>query len=137
MNRREVLLAGAALAACAPAHVPPGPPFPMRRGVNLANALEAPDEGDWGYRIAPEHIAAIADAGFDGIRLPVRWDTHAADVAPYAIEDAFLARVEEVSHQALDRGLKVQLDLHHYDAFTDAGPRALDRARYLALWRQI
>jgi len=42
----------------------------MRRGVNLGNALEAPHEGDWGYTIAPDHLIAIAGAGFDGVRLP-------------------------------------------------------------------
>lgn len=137
MNRREVLLAAAATAACAPVHWPAPPPFPMRRGVNLGNALEAPDEGDWGYRIEPDHIAAIADVGFDGVRLPVRWDVHALDAAPYTIDAAFFARVEQVVQQCLDKQLKVQMDLHHYDAFTDAGPRSPHRARYLEIWRQI
>lgn len=67
-----------ALAGCAEAH-PQGEsaPFLASRCVNLGNALEAPNEGDWGYRIEPAHIRAIAAAGFDGIRLPVRWDAHA------------------------------------------------------------
>ncbi|MBK6703434.1 MAG: hypothetical protein IPG56_06460 [Caulobacteraceae bacterium] len=50
MNRREIILGGAALAACSPEAQSQAPvaPFPMRRGVNLGNALEAPNEGDWG-----------------------------------------------------------------------------------------
>jgi len=109
----------------------------MRRGVNLGNALEAPDEGDWGYRIEADHLSAIADAGFDGVRLPVRWDVHALDASPYSIESPFMERVAQVVQHALDRQLKVQLDLHHYDAFSDAGPRSQHRVRYLALWKQI
>ena len=107
----------------------------MLRGVNLGNALEAPNEGDWGYRIEDEHLAAIADAGFDGVRLPVRWDAHAAASAPYAIAPAFLARVEHVVQTALARGLKVQLDCHHYDALI-ADPRG-QKTRFLAIWTQI
>jgi len=107
----------------------------MRRGINLGNALEAPREGDWGYRIEPAHLAAIAGAGFDGVRLPVRWDIHTAHTTPYAIEPAFMARVSEVVEAALALGLKVQLDLHHYEAL-NTGPGA-ERDRYMAIWRQI
>lgn len=107
----------------------------MRRGVNLGNALEAPNEGDWGYRIEESHLAAIAGAGFDGVRLPVRWDAHTAAEAPYAIHADFMVRVENVVSQALAHGLKVQLDCHHYDdLLTDPHGQ---RTRYLAIWRQI
>jgi len=136
MNRREIIAGAAALAACGPAESEAqAAPFPMRRGVNLGNALEAPNEGEWGYRIEAAHLAAIADAGFDGVRLPVRWDAHAAAAAPYAIAPTFFARVDEVVGQALERGLIVQLDLHHFDALIAERPG--ERERYLGIWRQI
>src|SRR5688572_15936443 len=134
MNRRETLLgAAAALAACAPAGgQAPAPPFPMRRGVNLGNALEAPNEGEWGYRIEDAHLAAIADAGFDGVRLPVRWDQH---IDGDRVAEAHMTRVAEVAGWALERGLKVQLDVHHYAALIENPAR--ETQRFLALWRQI
>lgn len=136
MNRRELLLGGAALAACAPeANGQPAGPFPMQRGINLGNALEAPAEGDWGYRIEPEHLIAIADAGFDGIRVPVRWDAHTLREPPYTIREALLLRVAGIVDSALALGLVVQLDCHHYDALI-ANPEA-ERERFLAIWRQI
>jgi endoglucanase len=107
----------------------------MRRGINLGNALEAPNEGEWGYRIETAHLDAIRGAGFDGVRLPVRWDAHAREAPPYALAPAFLARVDDVVHGAIERGLIVQLDSHHYDALINAPQR--HRARFLALWRQI
>ncbi|MGE0739815.1 MAG: glycoside hydrolase family 5 protein [Hyphomonadaceae bacterium] len=136
MNRRKLLLGAASLAACArPASGQAPTPFPMRRGVNLGNALEAPNEGDWGYRIEPAHLEAIASAGFDGIRLPVRWDAHASARAPYTIARDFFARVDQVIEHALALDLYVQLDAHHYAALIEH-PRA-ERARLLAIWRQI
>jgi endoglucanase len=107
----------------------------MRRGVNLGNALEAPNEGEWGYRIDLAHLNAIASAGFDGVRLPVRWDVHAESAPPYIIDPGFLDRVDQVSAAALERGLKVQIDCHHYDQLI-AMPDA-ELARYLSIWRQL
>lgn len=138
MNRRELIVGAAALAACGQAvSTPPAPPFPMRRGVNLGNALEAPNEGEWGYRIEAAHLTAIATAGFDGIRLPVRWDAHAGSTPPYAIAPDFYARVDEVIAQAIAAGLKVQLDMHHYGDLVDQGPGSRHRERFIGMWQTI
>lgn len=136
MNRREVIAGAAALAACSPearSQAAPAPAFPMRRGVNLGNALEAPNEGEWGYRIDGAHLRAIAEAGFDGVRLPVRWDNHLDGAG--RIDPVFLYRVQEVASWAIDLDLHVQLNVHHYERFI-AEP-ARERERFLALWRQI
>jgi endoglucanase len=137
MNRRETLLGAAALAACGPAGgQAQAPPFPMRRGVNLGNALEAPNEGEWGYRIEEAHLGAIKDAGFDGVRVPVRWDAHFIDDAG-TINPSFFARVDQIIDQALAADLRVQLDLHHYDALVQGGLRAPHQNRFLSIWSQI
>ena len=133
MNRRQTLIGAAALAACAPAASRAPAPFPMRRGVNLGNALEAPNEGDWGYRIEPAHVIAIRDAGFDGIRVPVRWSAHADRSG--VVRPDFLVRVAAIVDQALALGLSVQLDCHHYDDLI-ANPQA-ERTRFLNIWRAI
>ena len=108
----------------------------LARTVNLSNALEAPTEGEWGYRIEPEHLDAIKAAGFTAVRLPVKWTAHADEQAPYAIEPAFFARVDEVLDQALGRRLAVVLDLHHYDEIHE-DPSDAHFARLAGIWRQI
>lgn len=136
MNRREVLVGVAGVAACAEDAngQAQAPGFPIRRGVNIG-ALEAPREGEWGYRIQADHLSAMADAGFDGVRLPVRWDEYAEGRRDYRIDPDFFARVDEIISWCLTRGLKVQLDIHHFWRLMDEparyGPRVAD------LWRQI
>lgn len=134
MNRRQMLLGAAALSACSGAISAP-PAFPMRRGVNLGNALEAPNEGEWGYRIEENHFDAISGAGFDGVRLPVRWDAHTETNAPYIISPSFFDRVDQVIAWALERDLIVQLDCHHFEALIAAPER--ERERFVSIWRQI
>lgn len=135
MNRREIIAGAAALAACGRAEGQAPAPFPMRRGVNLGNALDAPNEGDWGYRIEPTHLDAIRDAGFDGVRLPVRFDAHAGSTPPYAFGGNFWRRVDEIVEYALRLGLKVQLDMHHYERLISEPER--QRTRFLGMWSVI
>jgi len=49
----------------------------MRRGINIGNALEAPREGEWGVYIRDEYFRIIKEAGFDTVRIPIKWSAHA------------------------------------------------------------
>jgi len=125
-----------------PAVVTPPPPvtaekfFDVKNCINIGNALEAPTEGDFdGYVIRPQDMQIIASAGFDTVRIPVRWDTHALIAPPYTIDRAYFDRVAEVIGQAQTQGLKVILDLHHFeDLLEDLDGNS---ERYLSLWEQI
>jgi endoglucanase len=107
----------------------------LGRGINLGNALEAPSEGAWGLTLEEGFFTAIKEAGFEHVRLPVRWSAHAAKGAPYTIAPKFLARVDWAVDAALSRGLRVVLNVHHYEELY-ADPVAHE-ARFLALWRQL
>ena len=110
-------------------------PFPVKRCMNLGNALEAPNEGEWGYTIREKDLRTIAKAGFDTIRLPVRWDTHTANRAPYQIDPVFMARVQTIVSQARTAGLGVIVDVHHFENLI-SHPRRQE-ARFIAMWSQI
>jgi endoglucanase len=107
----------------------------LGRGVNLGNALEAPSEGAWGVVLQESYFKLIRDAGFDAVRIPVRWSAHAAAAEPYTIEPAFFKRVDWAIRQALDHGLVAVVDMHHYEEL-DKRPQSQE-ARFLALWKQI
>ncbi|HEY64700.1 MAG TPA: glycoside hydrolase family 5 protein [Caldilineae bacterium] len=107
----------------------------LGRGVNLGNALEAPYEGAWGVVLQEDYFQLISDVGFNSVRIPIRWSAHAGQQPPYTIDERFFARVDWAINQALSRGLKVIINIHHYDELM-RDPEG-HRERFLALWRQV
>jgi aryl-phospho-beta-D-glucosidase BglC (GH1 family) len=105
------------------------------RGVNLANALEAPKEGDWGVVLKEEYFEKIKTAGFESVRIPIRWSSHAEESAPYRIDPKFFDRIDWAADQALKRRLVAILDMHHFDGIFEEPEK--HEARFLALWQQI
>ena len=107
----------------------------LRRGINLGNMLEAPNEGDWGLRVQEEYFDLIRERGFDFVRIPIRWNTHAGTEAPFTVQSSFFSRIDQVLGWALARDLAVILDFHHYEEMmTDPSGH---RERYLAIVRQV
>ncbi len=107
----------------------------LGRGINLGNALDAPNEGEWGVRLKAEYFKAIKDAGFDSVRLPVRWSNHAAAAAPYTIDPKFAARVDWAIDQALANQLNIVVNVHHYGEMDSDPDKHLPRLE--GLWWQI
>lgn len=110
----------------------------MGRGINLGNTLEPPLEGGWNNGPAQEsYFDAYVDAGFKNVRVPVRWDEHTGNSAPFKIDETWLNRVEEVIDWGLDRGLYITLNGHHEDWLKNAYNNATFRARYDSIWVQV
>jgi endoglucanase len=107
----------------------------LGRGVNFGNALEAPKEGDWGMKIEEPFFKIIHDAGFNTVRVPVKWSAHAAKDAPYTIDADFFKRIDSILDQAEANKLNVVLNVHHYDEMDKEPDKHLPRL--VALWEQI
>ncbi len=107
----------------------------LGRGVNLGNALEAPNEGEWGVTLKSEYFDWIKSAGFNSVRIPIRWSAHALAAAPYTISESFLRRVDWAVSEAFARQLAVVINMHHYEEIM-ADP-AGHKARLLAIWEQL
>ena len=111
--------------------------LPIGRCVNMGNSLETPAEGAWGgKKIDAADFKRIADAGFNTIRLPVRWSTRASDTAPYSIDPAFMARVKTVVDDARKVGLNVILNSHHFEEI-HKDPSGANIAKLAGMWTQI
>jgi endoglucanase len=107
----------------------------LGRGINLGNIFEAPDEGEWGLTLQSYYLEEIAEAGFNSVRLPVRWSAHAQTEAPYSIDENFFRRIDWAIEQALSYGLAININIHHYEEIFE-NPAA-EKERFLAIWDQI
>jgi endoglucanase len=114
---------------------PPAAAGHFKKGINLGNRLEAPNEGDWGGKVLASDFAFIAKRGFDHVRIPIRFSGHASGSAPYTIDATFFARIDAVLDQAAAANLAAIVDMHAYDEM--ASNPSGERERFLALWSQI
>ncbi len=110
----------------------------MGRGINLGNTLEPPTEGSWNNGPAQEsYFDAYVDAGFSNIRIPVRWDLHTGNAAPFAVSESWMDRVEQVVDWGLSRGFFITLNGHHEDWLKNNYSNPTLRARYDSIWVQV
>jgi endoglucanase len=122
----------------------------MGLGWNLGNTLEPVDcawiTDDLGYETAwgnPKTTRAlirfIKAEGFDTIRLPVTWTNHLGAAPDYAINEAWMARVEEIVDWCLDEDLYVILNIHHEGGWLTKASTDYDAVmvKYRAIWTQI
>lgn len=91
-------------------------PLPVGTCINMGNSLEPEQEGSWGGEpIGAADFARISEAGFDTVRIPVRWHNKSMETAPYTVDPEWMARVVEVVDMALAEDLNVILNSHHFD----------------------
>jgi endoglucanase len=107
----------------------------LGRGINLGNALDGPHEGAWGVTLKADYFRLIKKAGFNSVRIPIRWSTHASTAAPYDIETDFFQRVDWAIGQALSRNLAAVINVHHYEEMNQDPIQ--NRPRLVELWKQI
>ena len=107
------------------------------RGINFGNALEAPSEGAWGLTIKESYVQAIADSGFNSVRLPICWSAHTSSTAPYNIDPVFLDRVDEVVNWCLNRNLAVIITIHHFNDLYNYPDNPVYQNMFFAIWKQL
>ena len=104
----------------------------LGRGINLGNALDGPQEG---VTLEADYFRLIKEAGFNSVRIPIRWSAHASATAPYDIEMGFFQRVDWAIVQALSRNLAAVINVHHYEEMNQDPVQNLPRL--VELWKQI
>jgi hypothetical protein len=109
----------------------------MMRGINIGNTMEPPTEGSWDNPPVKERaFDDYKNAGFTAIRIPITWAQHIATTSPYAINAAWLDRVEEVIDWGLARKLYIIINAHH-EFWIRYNYTADNIARFDSLWSQI
>lgn len=108
----------------------------LGKGITLGDALEAPhNEGELGVTIQDEYFKIIKAAGFDTVRLPIRWSAHALGDPPYTIDSNFFDRVDKIISEAEKNKLSIVIDMHNFDELNSEP--ANNKDKFIALWSQI
>lgn len=123
----------------------------IRVGWNLGNSLESyydglPDHMDaetsWGNPIVTQDmILKVKEAGFNAVRIPVRWYPHATDQNTMEeISSEWLGRVKEVVDYCISNGMYAIINTHHED-WLESHPLKSEAEEVLRkernLWRAI
>jgi endoglucanase len=106
------------------------------RGVNLGDYLEAPPEHfGKGVIIDTNDIAQMKREGFDHVRVPIGWHHYAGPAPDFALSPEIFGRVDFIVTNALNDGLAVMINIHHFNQL-DKDPAA-STDEFLAIWKQI
>lgn len=82
-------------------------------------AIGNPDNADnaetaWGNPVVTKKtIKAVKEAGFNAIRIPVRWQCHITNPRAMSVSKTWIARIKEVVGWCLANDLKVIINVHH------------------------
>lgn len=111
-----------------------------------SQAIGNPDGADkaetaWGNPVVTKKtIQAIKAAGFNAIRIPVRWQCHITNEKAMVISKSWMARIKEVIGWCLDADLKVVVNVHH-EKWLESNPYYKDQEancqRLALLWMNI
>ena len=63
--------------------------------------------------VTKEMIQAVKNAGFNAIRIPIRWQCHITNSDEMSIDPLWIARIKTVVGWCLDNDLKVIINAHH------------------------
>lgn len=109
--------------------------MPFKRSMNIGNALDAPKDIYWGVTMKPEYFHIIKKAGFDSVRLPVRFSDYAKNSPNYTLDENFMKEVDYYINCALKEKLVVILDFHHFMEIMEE-PERYEEC-FLKVWSQL
>jgi hypothetical protein len=122
-------------------------PFPFRRGSNLGGWLSQAnvlDEEHLASFYRREHIARLAAAGADHLRLPVDYELIEEPEPPHRLREQGMKWVAQAIEWAWAEGLGVTLDLHKCAGMSFFTPETNGlwedaglQQRFAGLWRQL
>ncbi|MDQ0204314.1 glycoside hydrolase family 5 protein [Pectinatus haikarae] len=110
--------------------------IPFKRGINLANALEAPKGDYWGVTIENKYFTKIKEEGFDCVRIPIRFSDYTENKnGQVTLEKDFMQMLDNHINSALNEGLYVIIDFQNFNEFMDSPERY--GTAFIAIWEQL
>ena len=121
----------------------------MGNGWNLGNTMDGhtgftPSETLWqNVETTQGLMKELHDMGFNTVRVPVTWGTMIDDENGYAIDEAWISRVQDIVDYCVNMNMYVIINVHHDGAEQTGWLRVaaedLDpvREKFEAVWRHI
>ena len=123
--------------------------YEMGVGWNLGNTMDGhtgfhPAETAWQSVVTTQEIIkAVHDAGFNTVRVPVTWGDMIDDENGYAINDAWINRVQDIVDYCTSLDMYTIINIHHDGAEQDGWLRVaaddIDKVyeKFECVWRHI
>ena len=121
----------------------------MGVGWNLGNTFDAYQNGRtdlntesmWvGVRTTENVIAAVREAGFSTIRIPISWHDHVS-AGDFTIQEKWLDRIQEVVDWAIRRDMYVIINTHHDEGdhfyYPSSAQYEISEKYITSIWRQV
>ena len=103
--------------------------------MNIGNALESPKDISWGVQMKVEYFDYIKKAGFDSVRIPVRFSDYAKDSTDYTLDEEFMRQLDTYIDYAIKDNLVVILDFHHFEEIMKEPEKY--RECFIRIWSQL
>ena len=130
----HMALVGAALLSTSPAWAE-ARKLPIGACINIGNTLEIGKARNPYHPVTAADFKRIKAAGFQTVRIPVRWDDRSLSKPPYTVDPKWMDHVQSVVDEALTAGLNVILNSHHFQPIYETPLKV--EPWHTAVWRQI
>ncbi len=108
----------------------------IKRGVNFGNRWEVEPPFSWQIPYSIEDVDLAAAQGFDHIRIPISWHHYLSRKdGLITISPKLTDEIDPIIDRALEKGLHVIIDWHHFDPLT-SDPDAY-QLRFVDGWKAI
>lgn len=116
------------------------PKYRYNNGEGCADKLDA----SWSNPIKDEYFQFLKEAGFNSVRIPVRWQ-HNSDPVTHKVNPERLAGVKEDVQLAIDAGLAVVISFHWYYEMNFFAANAAkfpelyqaEKEHFAAIWSEV
>lgn len=105
----------------------------MEKGMNIGNALDSPKDLSWGVEMSTAYIDVIAEAGFDTVRLPIRFSDYVDE--NNVLDETFMQEIDSYIEYALEKELVIIIDFHHFLEIME-NPEEYEET-FFEIWSQL
>lgn len=87
---------------------------PFKRCISIGNSLEMPKDVHRSIEMKSEYFDIIKNAGFDCVRLPIRFSDYVNKDDYYTLDKEFMAKIDSYINYALNDNLSIIIDFHNF-----------------------